>query len=445
MLGFVLVTLIFIGLLVGINKLMDIQEIKNNWPKYRCRPDVMLTAGLYGYDAAENLDFCLKNGFDERAKALTGPFYTFMAMFTQILMTFLSSINSIRMIFATIIGTVTTVFQEFSERIKMVFTQVQVAAVRIRFLMGRVFASMFAVLFMALSGIKATSNFGNTFLFKFLDTFCFDPETPIETARGVVPIYQVKNGDVLKDGSRVTSTFAFFADGQPMVNLRGTIVSTNHYVLHNDKWIQTRDHPEAVPLKDWDGGVERPLICLNTDRHRICIGDIVFSDYDESEEGDTQALCAVSKALNGDTLGSSGYSSAMGCGPEVAIERKNSILVPAVHLRIGDELKNGTVIGVVRKIVNEYCVYNGERYATGTSVWNPKTNRWHRINTVVNPVRMAKPEEFVHVIVSPSAIVTSGQGVYFRDYVEIHDPSFEEPYARALQSKGKEPLLKTEC
>ena len=45
--------------------------------------------------------------------------------------------------------------------------------------MGRVFATMYAVIFMGLSGIKATTNFGNTFLFKFLDTFCFDPDTKV--------------------------------------------------------------------------------------------------------------------------------------------------------------------------------------------------------------------------------------------------------------------------
>jgi hypothetical protein len=444
MLGFVLVTLSFIGLLFGINKLMDVQEIRNNWPKYRCRPDVMLTASLYGHDANENLEFCLKNGFDERAKALTGPFYTFMAMFTQILMTFLNSINSIRMIFATIVGTVTQVFNEFSERIKMVMTQIQTAAIRIRFLMGRVFASLFAVLFMALSGIKATTNFGNTFLFKFLDTFCFDPETPIETARGVIPIYQVRIGDLLKDGSRVTSTFAFFADGQTMVRLRGTIVSTNHYVLYSDKWIQARDHPDAVPIDDWNGGSERPLICLNTHTHQIPIGDLLFSDYDESEEGDAQAMREVTCALNGGScFGHSTSSSAMGCGPEVALEKKDGILIPAAHLRIGDQMSFGTVIGLVRKEVYEMCMIQGERFAAGTSIWNKATNKWQRANTLVKPQRLVKPEVFVHLIVSPSATLMSQRGVAFRDYVEIHDPRFEEAYANAL--RRKEPRVQTEC
>ena len=39
------------------------QEVSQNWPKYRCRPDIMPFAGLYGYNAQENIEFCLKNVF----------------------------------------------------------------------------------------------------------------------------------------------------------------------------------------------------------------------------------------------------------------------------------------------------------------------------------------------------------------------------------------------
>ena len=120
MLGIVIITLIFIGALIGFSKILDVQKIKNDWPKYRCRPDVMFMADFYGHKSSENIEFCLQNGFQERAKQALGPFYTYLGRFVEILMTLLKSINSIRMIFATIIGTVTTVFNEFSERIKLV-------------------------------------------------------------------------------------------------------------------------------------------------------------------------------------------------------------------------------------------------------------------------------------------------------------------------------------
>jgi hypothetical protein len=193
MLGFLLTTLIFIGVLVGFQKLLNVEKIKKNWEQYRCRPDVMLMAGLYGHDASENLEYCLKNGFDKRASNVIGPFYTYLSSFTGVLLTFLSNINSLRMTFATLVGSVSQVFSEFSQRMQALLYRFQTSAIRIRFLMGRVFATMYAIIFMGVSGIRATTNFGNTFLFKFLDTFCFDPDTRVEIdVKGEIPIKDVK-------------------------------------------------------------------------------------------------------------------------------------------------------------------------------------------------------------------------------------------------------------
>jgi hypothetical protein len=149
MLGFLLTTLIFIGILVGFSKLADVDKITKNWDKYRCRPDVMIMAGFYGHDATENMEFCLKHGFDERAKAAIGPFYTYLKDFVNILLTMLASINSIRMIFATIVGSVTKVFSEFSGRLQVLFQRIQMSAIRLKFLMGRVFGTMYSVMLWA--------------------------------------------------------------------------------------------------------------------------------------------------------------------------------------------------------------------------------------------------------------------------------------------------------
>jgi len=142
MLGFLLTTLLFIGALVGFSKLLDVQEIKNNWEKYRCRPDVMIMADYYGHDSSDNLNFCLKNGFDKRAKEAIGPFYSYLGKFVEILMTMLSSLNSIRMIFATIVGSATKIFSEFSSRMQALLYRFQMSAIRMKMLMGRVFATM---------------------------------------------------------------------------------------------------------------------------------------------------------------------------------------------------------------------------------------------------------------------------------------------------------------
>jgi hypothetical protein len=443
MLGFLITTLIFILALVGSSKMLDVQVVKDNWEKYRCRPDVMIMADYYGHDSGDNLNFCLKNGFDKRAKEAIGPFYSYLGKFVEILMTMLNSLNSIRMIFATIVGSATQIFSEFSDRIQALFYRFQMSAIRMKMLMGRVFATMYAIIFMGMAGLKATQNFGNTFLFKFLDTFCFDPDTSIVLKSGkVVPIKEVRIGDVLKDGQRVTATFQFAADGQRMVRLAKQtdiaklggsqiLVSTNHYILHNG-WIPSEEHPDAKPAADWSGGAERPLICLNTDTHTIPIGDYVFRDYDETSEGDAEAMKMATDILNG-REGTPWVrprpNSEMACHPQTKIKVKDGV-VPASLVRLGMELSHGKVVGIVKKECSEICEVDGEYFAAGTCLWSHEHGKWMRAFEIDTPLKII-PSSYYSFVVSPSACIETEKNM-FRDYVEVHSKDLEEPYSKAL-------------
>ena len=457
MLGILLTTLIFIGVLVGSSFMINITEVKKNWGTYRCRPDVMLMAPLYGQDSAQNLEFCLKKGFDDRAATATSPFYTYLASFTGVLSTLLGGINSTKMIFATIVGTATTVFSQFSQRIQALFYRVQITAIRMKFLMSRVFASMYGIMFMGLSGIKAGQNFGNTALWGFLDTFCFDPDTLIFVkGSGLIPIKNVEIGDVLEGGEKVTATFQFAADGQAMVKLGDVLVSTNHYLLapgkvQGVKWIQAKDHPDARIAGEWSGGLERPLICLNTDTHSFNIGGYVFKDYDETSEGDKEAMEEVMKMLNGLHSPSASVDSAMGCDPETILKCPGSPgstdctgssfnkCIKAKDIILGDELSHGKVAGIVKKLTTAVCYYKGERFSPGTSIWCEEENKWMRASELAVPFIENTPAVFLSFIVSPSATIETESGLMFRDYVEIHSPDLEKPYANAINNESNLP------
>jgi hypothetical protein len=435
MLGFLLMTLIFIGALVGFSKLMDFNEIKANWPKYRCRPDVMLMADFYGHSSGENLEYCLKGGFDARASGVIAPFYTYLKGFVEILLTLLQSINSIRMIFATIVGSVTQVFSEFSGRIQALFYRIQMTSMRMKFLMSRVFAMMYSVVFMGMSGIKAGQNFSNTFLFRFLDTFCFPPWTTIKLADGSTKmIKDVLIGDVLEGGEQVTATFQFAADGQEMVAFPGGVkVSTNHYVKYNGKWIRAIDHPESIEIAPWAGGNNHPLICLNTDTHTFTVGRWIFKDYDETSEGDAEAMRKAEEILNGKPATSTVTNSDMACSPLTQIKVKGGTSVPASSLRLGDELTHGKVVGIVKKEIEEYCFVDTIPFAPGTLLW--KENSWRRAEDIAE-VTILEPAVFYSFVVSPSATLETESGIVFRDYVEVHSPDMEASYSAAL---AKEP------
>jgi len=428
MLGILLTTLIFIGVMIGSTCVINIADVKNNWEKYRCRPDVMFMAPIYGQNAASNLEYCLKNGFDKQASGAIAPFYTFMGSFASTLVALLGSINSIKMTFATIIGSSNTVFNEFSSRIKALFYRIQMTAIRMKFMMSRIFGMMYSIMFMGMSGIKAGTNLGRTPLFDLLNAICFDPDTPIVLKRGRVPIKDIKIGDIFAAGDTVTAVFEFQGDGQEMVNLGGIRVSTNHYVKYKNVWIEAGSHPDAIPIGAWEG----PLICLNTNTQSFHIGNYLFRDYDGCEP-DKKALDHVLKMLNGSPTTSSCTSGIMGFGSETIFDN-----VPAKHIQLGTVLKTGTVCGVVQNVTDSFCLYKNTRLAPGTAVWSEEKECYLRASDLADIQKLPTPEIFWSFVVFPFASLETSNDLIIRDYLEIHDPDlaiFQESFRNSCDAQ----------
>jgi hypothetical protein len=439
MILFLLLTTILLGgfvfLLVGLNT----KEIAENWPKYRCSPTVMPFASLYGYDTNENFQFCMKNLFQAQADGLLGPFTGILGSFVGTLATLIQSANSMRLQLATLVGGVTKITQEFQDRITQLMFRTQISASRIRMLMGRLFATFYAVIYMGLSGITAVTNFGDTFLFKFLDTFCFPPETLIRI-RGYsepIQISKVKIGDVLEQtGAEITGLFQFYSDGQPMVELRdGIQVSTNHYVLdEKGKWVRAGDYPGAKRIKEWAGGIERPLICLNSSDHKIPIGSHIFLDYDETEEGDEETMEWIDEHLNGGCYRSKvAYEYSPSISSETRIKISEGRFKKAIEIQLGDTISTGRVIGIILKKVFKVCkVSKSEWLGEGTMVWNPDTCIWRRAGDEYETHTLKQPNIFYSFVVTPTAQIELASGKRIRDYVEIHSPEAEQAYAKKI-------------
>lgn len=445
--GFIVLTLLFLGVFYALSKIKNVQDIKKNWETVRCRPDVLFFASIYGHDTAENIQFCLTKIFTSQAGSTVAPFYTYLQMFIGVIAQLLQSINSIRLTFATLVGSITTVMNNFNDRINQMFSRIQMTFIRMKFLMGRLYGTLFAVMYMMLSGMTAVNNFGNTFLFKFLDTFCFDPDTPIEIqGKGTIPISAVCTGDRLATGKRVTATFQFQSDGQEMVRLGNVLVSTNHYVLSNSKWIRADEHPDAIPAEPWAGGVARPLICLNTEDHCIPLGGYTFRDYDESEEGDADTMRAVLAQLNGaansEPTDSHPLQYTTCIFPFAQIRMKDGSTRSAHKLRLGDATVTGYILGIVKKEVGEVSS-QFSMCTPGCAVWDRDTNMWIRAGAAPGGVTvLPEAQEWI------SFVVEGGQfeledGTRVRDYVEIHSPDTNIFYEGVLRASAA-PNSKTE-
>lgn len=435
MLGFILLLFILTSIWVGMMSAADVEEIKKNWPKYRCRPSVMPFASLYGHPTAENFNFCLNNMFGTEMAQALGPVFQILGTIVTTLVTLVEVANSLRVQFATMMGGINGLFQNFADRFKQLMSTVQMSVYRIKLLMGRLYGTFFALIYMSIAGMTAMTNFTDSVLFDFLDTFCFDPDTPVEiVGKGSIAVKDVVIGDVFeRTGSRVTAAFQFAADGQAMVELPGGIlVSTNHYVYSLGKWIHAGEHPHAVPKGPWTGGHERPLICFNTSDHQIPIGHFTFLDYDETEEGDQETMAWIETRLNGVPSNKErSYLYTTCFHPSTYVVLKDGSQKRLDQICLGDELSTGRVVGVLQKETDAFCkLSTGERVAPGSAVW--KETSWVRAGDLIPPIRYESPQIYRNLVVLGTASLETASGVFLRDYVEVHSPDSEQFYAKEV-------------
>jgi len=418
----------------------DIEEVKRNWPKYRCKPNIMPFAAFYGQNTGENFQFCMSNMFGFELGEALAPIFTILASVITTLVTILQVANSIRVQLATLVGGINTVFQNFTDRFKQLIAAVQQSAYRMKLLMGRLYGTFFAIIYMAMAGMTTLDNFTQTVLFDFLDTFCFDPDTLVEIeGKGAVKVKDVVMGDrFTKTGGTVTATFAFDSDGQAMVTLPGEIVvSTNHYVYYLGKWIQARDHPDAKEDERWHGGTERPLICFNTSDHKIPIGHYTFLDYDETEEGDAETMKWIEKGLNAAASHKHRifpYNTSV--AKDTLLRMKDTTTKYIQDINLGDEVSTGKVIGIVKKLTTDFCELPSREFVTpGLCYW--QTNGWVRAGDVLPIQSLQFPQTFYSLIVMKTAMFETKGGTFVRDYVEIHSPEAEAVYTEKIGKLGE--------
>jgi hypothetical protein len=431
----IFIVIILLILSYGISKIFDIKHIKNNWASMRCSPTVMPFAGIFGYNTKENFEFCMGKIFNTHSMPYFGSIGTMFSHSTVLLSEVFNSMDSMRNTIASLGGGINVIFQEFTERITNFFFRLRISAIHIKTLIGRMYAILFSVMYMGLSGITGMTSFTNTFLFSFLNTFCFPSDTLIHTInKGKIQIKDICIGDILYNtGSKVTATFKFFARGQPMVKLGSIIVSTNHYVSYLGKNIKAGDHPDAISIGNWES--DEPLYCLNTSDNKIPIDEFIFLDYDETSEGDYDTMNYIESRINSTNnkldYRFKEYSPAIDENENIMTENG---IKHAKDVQIGDKLNTGSkVVGLVRKVVNEVCKLDDDTIITpSTLYWNVELNKWERIGNKVNIIDEYR--EMVSFIVVPNSQIELKNGLRIRDYMELCSPDSEIHYTKCLET-----------
>jgi len=441
---FVFFGLFFNIIIFGVSTLNQLSNVSDNdWASKRCQPWVLPIAGWLGpkgTNASDNFNFCMGSIFKTHSMPFVGSITSSFTQFTGLLSSLFDSVGSIQTTIATLGGGINTVFQEFTERISYFFFKLRMSGIYLKTLFGRLYAILFSVMYMGMSGITGMTSFTNTFLFSFLNTFCFPGETEVivKNSTGAAirtPIKDVKIGDVLLPGhTTVTALFRFYSKGQPMVKLGPITVSTNHYLMHNGKPIMAGDHPHAIQLGPWNS--DDLLYCLNTTDHTIPMEYLTFLDYDEAPECDEPTLRWIEKTINAKESTSTNYAYKDACfaiNEEAKIKTMHG-LVAANQIQIGDYLTTGSeVVGIIRRQVSEVCVLSDKVSLTpATLYWDQTANQWKRMGE--HHAYREHHAEFISFVVIPNSQIELENGMRVRDYMEVCSPDSEMYYAEHLES-----------
>jgi hypothetical protein len=449
---FIIYTVIQVGVLYFVLAGSGITEIAKNWPKYRCNPAIMPFASLYGYDASENFNYCMKNIFSTNAGAVLGPLYAIMANFTDIVGTVSNVANSFRFLIANLLHGMERMISSFRDRFRDILFSIRTSFLKIQSLMGRVYATFYAVVFMGLSALKAADNVANNDVVKFIMEFCFPPDTPIAMADGSSrPLSTIRIGDRLAAVKGVhpivTSLFEFDGAKTKMVRFpsSGVVVSGQHFVFYDSLgiWLEADHHPDVVPAPSVP-----KLLCLNTSTHVLRVGEHIFSDYDETSESEVlfEAQSLSLKMLNrriyrAPSPNEKNYS--LGIEGMAAIRMKDGSVKRLCEIRVGDVIHmGGVVLGTVREAVSEAVNIPGivrDRVVSASQLlWDKENHEWRRAAELY-PDRvtvLSRPYILYQLITANNVIESEGQ--VYRDYREVSDPDMEEPYSTHLHKKLNE-------
>lgn len=108
---------------------------------------------------------------------------------------------------------------------------------------------------------------------------CFDKYTLLDMDDGSQKkIIDIKIGDILINGNKVTGKIKVLKEGSEMYQLNGVIVSDSHIVNYGSKWIKVSEHPYSIKISGYE---ESFLYCLNTTNKTITINNTIFTDWDE--------------------------------------------------------------------------------------------------------------------------------------------------------------------
>jgi hypothetical protein len=275
---FLLVNVGMLLYLAGVLYTAQVQEVKNNWPAYRCNPMYMGFAD----DVQQNFTYCVQTMQSNFMGHLLQPL-TFVTQslgetasgFTQDIQMVRAMFNKIRTFFSSIIQSIFGVFLNL-------IIEFQRTTISIRDLMGKTIGILVSLMFIMDGSIKTMNSTWKGPPGQMVRSLgkCFHPETPVLLSCGrVKTMKEVSIGDTLANGARVEATMQIDNRREkiPYYRVDDIYVTGSHLVEYRGEFVRV----DACPNSRKTTLVGDYFCCLITSTHQIPVGKRVFWDWED--------------------------------------------------------------------------------------------------------------------------------------------------------------------
>lgn len=289
---FAWVNLIFIAFIFVIFYYNQVNEVKANWPMYRCNPMYMPLAD----DVQQNFTYCVQTSQSnfmgymlQPLTFVTGSLTSMMGNMTQDIQNIRAMFDKIRNFLENIVSTIFGVFLN-------IVIEFQRITISIKDLIGKTIGIMTSLMFMMDGSVKTMNSTWNGPPGQMVRALgkCFYKNTMIEVVdengqRIQKKMKDVKLGDILSDGSIVEATMQIDNRREriPLYEIHDKqrqqqqviYVTGYHLVYDSNKgyFLKVDQYENAVKTDI----IVDSFVCLITDTHRIPIGNELFWDWED--------------------------------------------------------------------------------------------------------------------------------------------------------------------
>ena len=258
---------------------LKMQDISENWVKYRCDPRVMPFASMFGHDTMSNFADCAQQIQGEVMDEALAPLNYTLQNVGNTVGSLGDAVQDTRKVMNQTRGFLGEITSKLFGVFLNITLQFENMTIKSRDLVAKLLGVVSTLLYMMTGGVKVGESIMDGPIVGMMKGVCFHPDTPVKLEDGKQKFMRnIETGDVLTGGSYVVVTMRLKnTKREPFYSIGGVKVTGYHKVRDDrtGQFVCVHKHPDSTKLDEFS----EDLNCLITNDNLIRIGETTFWDW----------------------------------------------------------------------------------------------------------------------------------------------------------------------